>query len=288
LEELIHILLHSFKDTINILPFLFLTYLAIEFLEHRSGGISTSLISRAGRFGPVIGSFLGIVPQCGFSAAASNLYAQRLISGGTVIAVFLSTSDEMLPILISNAVGAGVILKILAVKLLSGLAVGLIFDRVVRRKASTTPAEAIGHLCEDENCGCHERGIVLSALIHTLSIGLFIYLITFALDLIIHTIGEDALGNLILNRPVIGPMLSAVVGLIPNCAASVAITELYLASAMSTGAMLSGLLAASGVGILVLFRANRKNLRENLIILGWTLVSSILIGILFDALGIRF
>ena len=251
-------------DTIKLIPFLFLTYLAMEYLEHKTGEKTQKLIRKAGRLGPVLGGLLGIVPQCGFSTAASNLYAGRVISMGTLIAIYLSTSDEMLPILISEQAPVELILRILLVKAVVGMAAGLLVDIMLRKKGDKEHGQ-IRDICEQEHCHC-EKGVFRSALSHTGQITIFILLVTFVMNLILYFVGQDALTNLILNRPLLGPVLAGVVGLIPNCAGSVAITQLYLQGAMSLGAAMAGLLTGSGVGLLVLFRVNH-NKKENLKIL---------------------
>ena len=267
-------------DTLKLIPFLFLAYLAMEYLEHRTGEKTQRLIRRAGRSGPILGGLLGIVPQCGFSAAASNLYAGRVISLGTLLAIYLSTSDEMLPILISEQAPVELILRILLAKAGIGMAAGLMVDLVMRKKRSEE--HHIHNICEQEHCHC-EKGVFRSALSHTGQIALFILLVTFLLNLILHFVGEDALANLILNRPLLGPVLAGVVGLIPNCAGSVAITQLYLEGAMGLGAAMAGLLTGSGVGLLVLFRVNHEK-KENLKILGLLYVIGVLAGIVIGLL----
>lgn len=270
-------ILDALLDTAKLLPFLFLTYLAMEYLEHKAGQKAESLVKKAGGFGPVIGGALGIVPQCGFSAAASNLYAGRVISLGTLIAIYLSTSDEMLPILILEKASVVLIAELLLAKAVIGMIVGLIIDFLMRRKG-VQEHEHIHEICEHEHCHC-EKGILRSALSHTVQIAFFVLLITFALNLILFFVGEDALANLILNRPVLGPILAGLVGLIPNCAGSVVITQLYLEGVISIGAAMAGLLTGSGVGLLVLFRVNHDR-KENLRILGLLYSIGVLVGIM--------
>lgn len=255
------VLLDTVLDCLKILPFLFLTYLLMELLEHKAGDKAAQIMNNSGRFGPVLGGVLGVVPQCGFSAAVSNLYAGGIITRGTLLAVFLSTSDEMLPILISEHAPAGFVLKILGIKAAVGIVAGLIVDAAARRTHSAAGLH-IHDICEDKNCHCDEKGVFVSALIHTGQIILFIFIITLVLNAVIKFVGEDRFAGLILNRPVLGELIAGLVGLVPNCAASVVITELYLEGAMSVGAMLSGLLVGSGVGLLVLFRMNR-DVRDN-------------------------
>jgi hypothetical protein len=230
---------------------------------------------------------VGIVPQCGFSASAAGLYAQRFISAGSLIAVFLATSDEMLPILITEAVPVAIIAKILASKVLIGMVVGLVIDKVFHLFAEKREKTDY-YLVFEEGCDCAQCGPFLSSLKRTLTISGFILVVTFILNTIIYFVGTDKLASIILNKPVLGSFISAAVGLIPNCASSVVITELYLSGAMSTGTMLSGLLSASGVGILILFRANEGELKENLTLLGVLYGCGVVFGIILDLLGIVF
>jgi len=284
---MLDIISDAFIDTAKLLPFLFLTYFALEYLEHKTGEGARNLIGRAGKLGPMIGGILGLVPQCGFSAAASSLYAGRVITLGTLLAVYLSTSDEMLPILISEGAPAGVILRILMAKLSISVFTGLLLDFVFRSKTAIS-RERIHELCEREHCHCEScgsehsfAGILRSALSHTLQILFFILLVSLGLNLVLHFVGEDTLANLILNRRVLGPVLAALVGLIPNCAGSVLITQLYLQGAMGIGAAMAGLLTGSGVGLLVLFRLNRdwkENLKILAILYGVGVLAGIIIG----------
>ena len=281
------IILEALWDCVKLLPFLFLTYLAMEYLEHKAGDKLQNAIRKSGKCGPVIGSILGAFPQCGFSAAASNLYAGRIITLGTLLSIYLSTSDEMLPILISENAGIDMILKILGVKIVIGMAVGLLVDAVISRLLRQNQDDMqIEHMCEQHNCHC-EKGIVKSAFHHTVEIFIYVLLITIVLNAIIAFIGEEFLANLILNRPVVGELIAGVIGLIPNCAASVVITQLYLNGVLSAGAMMSGLLAGAGVGILVLLRVNDKP-KENIRIILLLYVSGVAAGLLIEMLGLHF
>lgn len=273
----------SLIDSVKLLPFLFLTYLVMEYLEHKAGEKMQQAIQKAGRGGPLLGGLLGVFPQCGFSAAASNLYAGRIITIGTLLAVFLSTSDEMLPIMISENVSALVILKILSVKIVVGVLAGFAVDFIFRDGKKEMRIE---HLCEQHHCHC-ENGIWKSALHHTVEIFLYIIFISFALNLLIGWAGEDVLGNMILNRPVLGEMAAALVGMIPNCASSVAITQMYLNGVLGPGALIAGLLSGSGVGLLVLFRVNDDH-KENLKIMGVLYVAGVVGGLIVNCLGITF
>lgn len=286
---MLDIIMDTLIDSIKLFPFLFLTYLAMEYMEHKMGEKTKVAIERSGYFGPVPGGILGAFPQCGFSAAASNLYAGRIITLGTLIAIFLSTSDEMLPILISEQVHISVILKLVGMKIVIGIIVGFLIDLFARKKRVHAHKEEdghmdIGHICENENCHC-EEGILKSALRHSLNIFFFILVISFVLNMVIHFVGEDFLSQLILNKPVLGQMIAGLVGLIPNCASSIVITQLYLKGMMGLGSMMAGLLAGTGVGLLVLFRVN-DNLKENLKITALLYGIGVLSGIIIDLLVI--
>lgn len=276
------IILDTLIDGLKLVPFLFLTYLAMEYLEHKTGQKTQQIVKKAGKWGPLMGGLAGAVPQCGFSAAASNLYAGKVITLGTLLAIYLSTSDEMLPILISEKAPVMLIVRILLAKAVIGALAGFVVDVIFSKRGNEEEHEHIHEICEHEHCHC-EKGIVRSALNHTVHITFFILAVTFALNLVLHFVGEDALANLVLNRPLLGPVLAGAVGLIPNCAASVVITQLYLQGAMSAGAMMAGLLVGAGVGLLVLFRVNH-NRRENLKVLGLLYFTGVLAGILIEFL----
>lgn len=276
---MLDVILETLLDAIKLLPFLFIAYLAMEYLEHKTGDKAEKMVKKAGKFGPVIGGVLGVLPQCGFSAAASNLYAGRVITLGTLLAIYLSTSDEMLPILISEQAPINTILGILLAKATIGIFAGLVIDFLLRRKGYEEH-QHIHDMCEHEHCHC-EKGILKSALFHTLQIAGFIVLISFLLNVLLYFLGEDVLAGLILNRPVLGPVLASLVGLIPNCAGSVVITQLYLEGVISIGAMLAGLLTGSGVGLLILFRVNH-DIKENLRILGMLYAIGVIGGVVAE------
>lgn len=274
-------------DSIKILPFLFITYLIMEYIEHKTSEKSKNIIKKSGKFGPFIGSLLGIFPQCGFSVSATNLYAGRVITLGTLIAVYLSTSDEMLPIFISEAVPVTTILKILGIKLIIGMIAGFIIDIVIRIKNKNKQEEnKIIDLCEKEHCHC-EHGIIKSALKHTLNIFIFILLVTVIINTAIHFIGEEAIAGVLSGIPILGPIIAGVIGLIPNCAASVILTQLYLENVIGVATMISGLLVSAGVGLLVLFRTN-KGLKENLKITALLYGIGVASGIIIELIGIAF
>lgn len=274
-------LLDSIIDCLKLLPFLFITYLLMELLEKKAGEKSLNIIKKSGKFGPILGGLLGVVPQCGFSAAAANLYAARIITTGSLIAIFLSTSDEMLPILISSAAPISLIIKILLIKLLIGIISGVIIDFILRKKHKNREEVHIHDICEDEHCHCDEEGILKSSIRHTLHIFIYIFIIVLILNVIIFLIGEENISHLIVNIPFLGPIISAIIGIIPNCASSVIITQLYLQDLITMGSLISGLLINSGIGMLVLFRVN-KNKKQNFLILGTLFIISIVSGIIID------
>lgn len=289
---MIDVLLDTLLDAAKLIPFLYLTYLLLEFIEHRAKEQTEALMKKAGKWGPFLGGALGAVPQCGFSASMSNLYAENIISMGTLVAVFLSTSDEMLPIMIfgisSGDIRAWSVVKILLVKILLGVVVGFIVDGVARLCSKKEKNIDIESLCHDDHCGCEEGNIFLSAFIHTLKILAFILVVSFALNTVIYFIGEDALGNFISSLPVVvGPLATALVGLVPNCASSIVITQLYMSGVISAGSMLAGLLSGSGIGLLILFRVN-KNMKSNFAVLGIVYGSGAVIGIICDLLKVTF
>lgn len=256
---MLDILRDALLDTLKLLPFLFLTYAAMEYLEHRwEGG---GLLRKAGRLGPLWGGLLGAVPQCGFSAAAAGLYAGRVVSLGTLFAVFLSTSDEMLPLLLSRGAPVVEILRILGLKAGAGIVCGFLVDLLHR----CPPGNQIDALCDEEQCGCGHRSLFAAALFHTLEIAVFLLAFNIVLDLVLHFAGENALRQVLTGNPLLSLFLAALVGLVPNCAASVALTTLYLDGLLPFGSMMAGLLVGAGMGLLVLFRLNRR-VRENLVI----------------------
>lgn len=335
MEFIIDIVLDACIDTLWVVPFLFVTYLVMEWLEHKSGERTVQAVGRAGVAGPAVGALLGAVPQCGFSAAASTFYAGRVITLGTLIAVFLSTSDEMLPIFIAKQVDVTTILAILGVKIVIGMVCGFIIDAVLRATNRTSKEMRIHDLCQEANCACEERcagdvpargraqeavganashgdapheephghdhahaphdhehcthehgsgSIVLSAVKHTLQIAAFVLVITLILNVCLELIGDDALASFVASNKVLSVFASALVGLIPNCAASVLIADLYVEGILGVGAMLAGLLPAAGVGLLVLLRTNR-NARENIAIIVLVFAIGVVCGLLVTLLG---
>ena len=275
---MIDIILDGVIDTLKLLPYLFVTFILLEFIEHKLSHKNKELLSKNKKYGVFLGSILGALPQCGFSSMAANLFSGRVITIGALVAVFLSTSDEMLPMMISENADIWLILKIVGFKVLVGLIIGLIVDFIFRKNENK---EHIHDLCEEEHCKCEKHGIFLSSLIHTLKIGLFILIVNLTLNIIIEKFGEETLKDILLNKNIFKYFIASLIGLIPNCAGSVIITELYLSSMITTGTMLSGLLTGSGIGILLLFKSN-KNIKENILILSIIYFTGVIIGFLVD------
>ena len=361
MDLLLHFMEHALEDTLALVPFLFVTYIALEALEHAAGARANAVVRRAGAAGPVVGALLGVVPQCGFSAMAATLYAGRVVTLGTLVAVFLSTSDEMLPMLVAERVDSGLLFRVLGLKVLVALITGVLADlaiRALRKNARVhaflrrtvlsvrrngveadvvdqmaeggETAEHICRLCEQDHCGCghdrahthggehgHEHGndrghehadehvagcdhghdhshaggrfgivgsIVMSAVSHTVQVSLFIFLVTFALVLVLETVGEDALAALLSGNQLLAVFASALVGLVPNCSASVVITQLHLEGVLGFAPLMAGLLTSAGVGYLVLFRTNRHPRENTVIVVGLFLVACVW-GLVFAALG---
>ena len=318
MEELVFDLLaDAFKDTVYLVPFLFVTYLLLEALEHKAGNKTEELVQKAGRFGPAVAAVLGAVPQCGFSAAGSALFGSRAITLGTLFAVYLSTSDEMLPLFIAEQVDPSVMASIIGCKVLIGMAMGFGIDAVLRlrlritqQRAAAEHEHAHGHSCNCEHahteqphvfgdehchnpsCHCAEEGsswgnVALCAVKHTLQVAVIVFLISLVLNAAMELAGEEAVTAFLSGNPGIAIFGSALVGLIPNCGASVVITQLYLDGVLGTGAMMAGLLVSAGVGLLVLFSENRR-VKQNLLILLGLYAIGVCWGSLFQAFGITF
>lgn len=314
---LVDVIADSVLDTLELVPFLFVTYLAMETLEHSTEGRMQGLVARAGHAGPIVGGLLGAVPQCGFSAMAATLYSGGVVTAGTLVAVILSTSDEMVPVFLAHQEPAGRLLSIMLLKVVVGIVVGLLLDAVLHAVRHVgNPQPHIHDLCERAHCHCEddeagsdaspesdadghgeaERGhhhghghwaIVRSAAIHTVQVTGFILLVTFLFGLLIEVMGEDALAQLLGSHPVRATFLAALVGLIPNCGASVAITELYLDGVLAVGPMVAGLLVSGGVGLLVLFRTNR-DVRQNVAVTAFIYAVGVVVGLAVSASGMLF
>lgn len=279
-----HVFMHTLEDTVKLLPFLFLTYLGMEYLENRAVHKTVAMLSRTGKSGPLLGGVLGIVPQCGFSAAAANLYAGGVITVGTMVAVFLSTSDEMLPILISGRVETKEIFFIVGAKVIVGIAAGLAVDFVIRKLHNGNQKGLhIQEICEREHCHCEEGGLLKPAFIHSVRIAVFIFVVLLGINFLAEWIGMEQLIETVASYPALSIFFVGLIGMIPNCAVSVAITTLYLEGVLSMGSMFAGLLACAGIGIVILFKMNH-NWKKNVMIAGGIYGISVLAGILMEVI----
>ena len=283
MQVLLEILKEASLDTLKLLPLLFITYLIMEYLEHKTSDKVKKTIQKSGKFGPILGGIVGIFPQCGFSASATNLYSARVITLGTLISVYLTTSDEMLPILLTESIPITTILTILGLKLIIGIIFGFLIDAVIRIiKKEKVLEPKIQELCENEHCHC-EEGILISTIKHTINIVIYIFIITLFINGIITFIGEENIANFISENLVLGPIIAGLIGLIPNCASSVILTELFVENVISIPILISGVSVNAGVGLLVLFKTN-KNIKENLYIVGILYLTGVLSGIILQAI----
>ena len=276
------VILDTIIDSLKLIPFLLVAFLIIELLEHKLNNKTKSIITKSKKIGPIIGSLLGVIPQCGFSVMATNLYITRIITLGTLISIYLSTSDEMLIIMISEKVEISLILKILLIKIFFGIVYGLIIDKIINKKKKDK--ETNYELCDEEHCDCN-HSILLSAIKHTLHITLFIFIITLIINTIFTLLGDNYLSKILLNNSILSPFITSLIGLIPNCAASVILTELYLKSTISLGALIGGLLTSSGSSLLVLIK-NNKNKKENLSIILLLYALGVLSGIIIELISL--
>lgn len=271
-------IIDSLIDTIKLIPYLLVTFMILEYLEHKLSKKNEKILKKNKKYGPIIGALLGALPQCGFSTMAASLFSSRVITIGTLIAVFLATSDEMLPIMISEKIPILEIIYIISFKVIIGIIIGLFIDTMIKYKGNT---KDIHHLCEKEHCDCDSDGIIISSIKHTLKIAIFILIANIGISLLIYWVGEENLENLLLRNNPITYFIASLIGLIPNCASSVIMTELYISKFISLGTLISGLLTGSGLGILILFRTN-EDLKENMKILGIIYIVGVIIGFLTD------
>lgn len=275
------IIIDTLVDALKILPFLFITFLLLELLEHKLNNKTKNVISKSDKVGPIIGSLLGVIPQCGFSVVATNLYITRVISLGTLFSIYLSTSDEMLPIMLSQNVSFKTILIVLLIKVITGMLFGFVIDLVIRKNNKNIYDY---HICEEEHCHC-DHGIVRSSLKHTFNIIIFIIGVSFILNVVFLYCGNDLISKIFMKDTLFGPFLGSLVGLIPNCGASVILTEMFLKGAINLGTCMAGLLTGCGVALLVLFKSN-KNIKENLCICLTLYLIGVLVGIFVEFVGI--
>ena len=319
MDLFVDVLVDGVRDTAQLVPFLFITYLAMEAIEHSTEGRVRSLMERVGALGPIVGSLVGALPQCGFSAMAATLFSGGVVTAGTLVAVILSTSDEMVPVFLAHQEPVGRLAAVIAIKVVVGVVVGLAVDLVLRLLGRREQSLRISELCERADCHCdddlddehddhddhdahdddhageghhhghgHHHGrfaIVRSAAIHTVQVTAFIFVVSIVFGLLIEVVGQDSLALLLGRHPVRATVLAGLVGLIPNCGASVVICELYLSGSLGTGPMLAGLLVSGGVGLLVLFRTN-TDLRQNLLVTAFVYTVGVLVGLAVGTAGI--
>lgn len=278
-EILWDVFLDALIDSLKTLPFLFGVYLLIEYIEHRSADKLGNALRKMGPFGAVGGAVLGVIPQCGFSVAAANLFSGRLISMGTLVAVFISTSDEAVPMLISDPSAIGSLWKLILWKAVIAIAAGVLVDLLARAFKLSHEEQPFKELCSD--CDCEHHSILHSAIHHTLEIIVFIFIVNLLLNGVMEFAGEETVSKLLMTDSVIQPLIAGVVGFIPNCAASVVLTQLYINGVLSFGSVIAGLSTGAGVGLLVLFKTN-KHLKQNLSIMGIIYVAGVVAGSLID------
>ena len=283
---MLDILKDTIIDALKILPFLFITYLIMEYIEHKMNEKSKQTIKKSGRWGPLLGAAVGILPQCGFSASATNLYSARVITLGTLIAVYLSTSDEMIPIFLSEHISVITLIKILTIKFVLGIFFGFIIDLILSKKNKNTQEdENIGEFCEHDHCNCEKNGILKSSIKHTLNILLCIFIVTLIINILVAVIGENTIANFVASHAVLGPFIASLIGLIPNCAASVILTNLYIENIINGASLVAGLLTGAGVGLIVLFRTN-KNIKENIFIVCLLYIIGVISGLALQLVNI--
>ena len=276
-------LIDALKDCAIALPFLFGVYLLMEALEKNSQLLAGKLFRKSEYFGPLFASVLGLIPQCGFSAAMSNLYVGGVIGVGTLIAVFLATSDEAVLIMLSHPEAISKIWLLLLVKFIAGIVFGYILNFIFRKWKLR---KEVGDICQDEHCGCEEsRSILKPAIIHTLKILAWLFAITFALNILIELIGTDKLAMMLGGNLFFQPLITALLGLIPNCAVSVLFTELYVSGSLSFASTVAGLCSGAGLGLIVLFKMN-KSKKECFIITGVLYLCAALTGIILNIINL--
>lgn len=273
------IFIDTLLDLLKLIPFLFIAFFIIELLEHKLNNKSKKIIEKSNKFGPLFGSLLGIIPQCGFSVLATNLYITRIISLGTLISIYLSTSDEMLPILLAENASINEIGLILLLKVLIGMTAGFLINLFLTKESNNKKIDY--SICDDEHCHCEKENIFLSSIKHTLTTLLFIAIITLILNIVMEYLGNDFISKMFFKNSIISPFLSGIIGLIPNCGSSIILTELYLNNIISFASVMSGLLANSGVALLVLLKS-KINKKEIIKVFGILYIISVFSGLIIE------
>lgn len=279
---MLDIIFDTLWDGIKLIPFLFVAFLIIELIEHKFNKKTKNVIKKSGKYGPIIGSLFGLIPQCGFSVVATNFYITRVISIGTLFAIYLSTSDEMLPLMLSEGSSFKTILCILLIKFICGIVFGLIIDKIIRKK--NIRLEYDYHLCDKDHCDC-SHSVMKSSIKHTINTLFFVLIISFIFNVLFEYLGTEVISKIFMKDNLFGPFVGSLIGLIPNCGASIALTELFLKGAINMGTCIAGLLTGSGVAIIVLFKSN-KNLKENIFIVTVLYLIGVLVGIFIELIGI--
>ena len=291
MESVTGVIVDALLDAVKMLPFLFGVYLLIEYMEHRNSKGFEDFFKRLGFFGPVGGAVLGTIPQCGISVAATNLFAGRVITLGTIVAVYLATSDEAIPIILAHPDHMGVLWKLILIKLITAILAGIIVDAVSKAILKNNGEKPFEELCE--NCGCHDHdddghshSVVIPAVKHTVSIFVFVLIINIVLGFIIEFLGQDFLERILISDSVFQPLVAALVGFIPNCAASVILTQLHLSGVLSFGSCVAGLCTGAGMGLIVLFKTNKRHMKQNFAVVGILYLAAVVSGfvanVLFD------
>ena len=287
MELFLHTLSHSFLDTVKMLPFLLIAFLILEFIESKSSHKTVHIIEKSGKFGPILGSALGLIPQCGFSVVGANFYSKRIITVGTLVAIFLSTSDEAFLVMLSNPQKIPDLLIIIALKFVIGVVFGYLIDFLFSERTNKSHHDHHDDddMAHDHCCYNHSvKEILWCALKRTFSVFAFVLFVTFALTLLIELFGEDKLHSLLLTESIFQPLLTALIGLIPNCAPSIVLSQMYLDGALSLGSVVAGLCTSAGVGTLVLFKQNKPQ-KDNLKILSLLYVISAISGFLIELIA---
>lgn len=278
-EILLDIFIDALLDTLKVLPFLLGVYILIEYIEHRSSEKLGNALRKMGPFGSVGGAVLGAIPQCGFSVVASNLFAGRLISMGTLVAVFISTSDEAIPMLISNPQSIGELWKFILIKTVIAIIAGIVVDIVIKVLHMDKQEEPFKEICS--HCDCEHHGIFHAALSHTIEIIIFILIVNLLLNGFMEFAGTETVSKILMTNSVFQPLIAGLVGFIPNCAASVVLTQLYIEGILSFGSIIAGLTTSAGVGLVVLFKMN-KHVKQNLFILWILYFTGVLSGLIVN------